>query len=224
MLFTYRWLADSKIVVTKLQRFNGIILKIDVSSRLKPNNIGRTLVSRDNRSYFFRPLNQFSPKEIASEEKGKHNTLEEEFTSPGTKFIFFESARTNNHAVLAPSDEFLNDLMVAYMRQKINVYIVDIRFGLGNFCHPSNTTQNPILHLIGMLANTSMSVVVNVHKLTEATLNMRSSILPGIEKFFVEDKTVRYMAKRGYKDYIEFLSYYSQTSSTLDYTAASKEK
>lgn len=212
-------MVNQNFVRTESQRFNGIILKIDVSSRLKPNNIGRTLVSRDNRSYFFRPLNQFAPKEIASEEKGKHNTLEEEFTSSGTKFIFFESARTNNHAVLAPSEEFLNDLMVAYMRQKINVYIVDFRFGLGNVCHPSNTSQNPIVHLVGMLANLSMSVVANVHKLSETTLNMRSSILPGIERCFVDDKTVRYMAKRGYKDYIEFLSYYSQTSATLDYTA-----
>ena len=217
-------MVDQYFVRKGWSRFNGIILKIDVSSRLKPNQIGRTLVSRDERSYFFRPLNQFAPKEIASEEKGKHNTLEEEFSTTGTKFIFFESARTNNHAVLAPSEEFLNDLMVAYMRQKINVYVVDIRFGLGNVCHPSNTSQNPILHLVRMLANLSMSVEANVHRLSETTLNMRSSILPGIEKCYVEDKTVRYMAKRGYRDYIEFLSYYSQTSANLDYTATHKDK
>lgn len=47
---------------------------------------------------------------------------------------------------------------------------------------------------------------------------MRSSILPGIEKCFVNDKTVRYMAKRGYRDYLDFLDYYSQTKSNLDYT------
>jgi hypothetical protein len=197
---------------------------LDVSSRLKPNNIGRTLVSKDTEGHLFKDLKSFGPKEIASEEKGKHNTLEEEFATPGTRFVFYECARTNNHAVLAPSEEFLNDLMVAYMRQKVNVFICDIRFGLGNVVHPSNTIQSPILHLFGLLANLSMSVSLNVHRLSETSLNMRSSIMPGIEKCFVDDNTVRYMAKRGYRDYIDFLNYFSQTSTTLDYTSTQKEK
>ena len=189
-----------------------------MSSRLRPNSIGRTLVSKDTLSYFNRSLKDYAPKEIVSEEKGKHNTLEEEFSTNGTRFVFFECARTNNHAVLAPTEEFLNDLMVVYMRQKVNVFVVDIRFGLGNVRHPSNTTQNAFVHLIGLLANLSMSVVLTVHKLSEASLNMRSSILPGIEKCFVDDKTVRYMAKRNYRDYSDFLDYYSQTKTNLDYT------
>lgn len=211
-------MADKDYVSKNSCSFGGSIFRIDLSSRLRPASIGRTLVSKDTLSYFNRSLKDYAPKEVVSEEKGKHNTLEEEFSTNGTRFVFFESARTNNHAVLAPSEEFLNDLMVAYMRQKINVYVVDIRFGLGNVRHPSNTTQNSFLHLIGLLANLSMSAVLTVQKLSEASLNMRSSILPGIEKCFVNDKTVRYMAKRGYRDYLDFLDYYSQTKSNLDYT------
>ena len=169
-------------------------------------------------------MSEFAPKEIVSEEKGKHNTIEEEFNSPGTKFVFFECARTNNHAVLAPTEEFLNDLMAAYIRQKINVYIVDLRYDLGNVAHPSNTHNSPLVHVIKLLANIWMGVTAHVQKLPDSCLNMRVSILPGIEKCFVDDKTVRYMTKRSYRDYLEFLSYFSQTSATLDYTAAAKDK
>ncbi len=187
-----------------------MLYRIDHNSKPRPQDTGKILVSKWTGNFLFSPVDSFAPRDVVPD--AAHQSLEEVFSTGSTVFLLYEGAKTNNHGALLPTEELVRDIMVCYMKQKINVFVCNIRYSLDGYAHAANVYRSPVLHFLKLLLNTSMSVKANLSQLTEASLNLRTSFLPSLAALFVEDKTTSYMSRRSHKDFVDFLAFYRQTS------------
>ena len=97
------------------------------------------------------------------------------------------------------------------MKHKICVFGCCIRYSLGSATHPSNVFGNSVLHILRVMMNGGVGARVRLERLQESSLTLRTSILPGIESIFVDDRAASYMAKVTYKDFLGFLECYRGT-------------
>ena len=121
--------------------------------------------------------------------------------------------------MLAPTEDLLNDLMSAYNKTKLGIFVCHIQYSPSSLVSPAtNTTSTPLVHLLSLMMNPRLvSVRVRVAALPQTSLTLRSALLPGIEKAFTDERSAAYMARRSYKDFGEFLDYFKQTK-VDDYT------
>ena len=156
-------------------------------------------------------------KEIAHQ-VGVAETIEETVGSDNdksgskpVKAIFFEGARTNNHGIIPPTEEFLTDLMIAYMRHKMPIYAVKISYSKSVYYHASSSSASGVIHILRSMMNLSNSAHVKAVILPETATTLRSSLLPAIEQAYTSDG-LSYVAKKlSSKDYAAFLDYLTLT-------------
>ena len=187
-----------------------MLYRIDHNAKPRPQDTGKILVSKWTGSFLFSPVDRFAPRDVAPD--AQHQSLEEVFATGGTVFLLYEGARTNNHGALLPTEELSREILLCYSKLKINVFVCNIRYALDGYAHPANVFRSSVGHFFRLLLNTSMSARVSLSQMTEATLNLRASFLPGLTALFVEDKTTSYMSRRSHRDFVDFLAFYRQTS------------
>lgn len=155
-------------------------------------------------------MDRFAPRDVSPD--SQHKSLEEVFSTGNSVFLLYEGARTNNHGALLPTEDLAREILLCYSKLKINVFVCNIRYALDGYAHPANVYRSSVGHFFRLLLNTTMSAKVSLSQLSEATLNLRASFLPGLIALFVEDKTTSYMSRRSHKDFVDFLAFYRQTS------------
>ena len=186
-----------------------MLYRLDHNSKPRPQDTGKILLSKWTGSFLFSSVDRFAPRDVAPD--AHHQSLEEVFAAANTVFLLYEGARTNNHGALLPSDDLVRDILVCYSRQKINLFVCNIRYSTDGYTHAANVYRSPVAHFFQLLLNTTMTAKVTLSQMSEASMNLRTSFLPGVAALFVEDKTASYMARRSHKDFVDFLAFYRQT-------------
>lgn len=162
------------------------------------------------------------PREI-THEVGAAETIEEtvgvdaEKSSKTVKGIYFEGAKTNNHGILAPTEEFQTDLMIAFMRHRMPIYTAKIHYSKSAYYHAASSTASGILHILQSMMNLSNSAHLKISQLPESATTLRTSLLPAIEQSFTADGSSYLAKKLTAKDFSEFLNYLKATKGG-DYT------
>lgn len=78
--------------------FGAQVYRFDYSNKLRAPAQGRLLVSKETSSSVMKTLDSYLPLDLSPEEN-LHQTLEESFSKPGTKFLLFEVASTDTREV-----------------------------------------------------------------------------------------------------------------------------
>jgi hypothetical protein len=205
-------------MILKWLQPNVSFYRVDFNKVLKSGMPGRILLTECRDSLLFESPKDRVPKEI-SHIPEITETIEEtvgsELENPSKKkikAIYFEGARTNNHGILAPTDEFLTDLMIAYMRHRVPIYTVRIHYSKSANYHAASSTASGLSHILFSMLNLTNSAHVKIAALPESATTLRSSLLPAIEQSFTADGSA-YLAKRlTAKEYGDFLDYLKATS------------
>lgn len=125
--------------------------------------------------------------------------------------IYFEGARTNSHGVIAPTDEFITDLMIANMRYKMPISTVRIKYNLNSVVCPATSTGKGVIFILGCMMNLFNTAEVKVIRLSESATTLRSSLLPAMEQAFTSDKSGYLAKKLSHSDYSKFIDYVDLT-------------
>lgn len=193
------------------------IYRIDSNNKVAKGSPGRILLSRIESSGLFSSGKELVPKEIPHAD-GKSELIEEVVRVEKEKGqsarpigIYFEGARTNGHGIVAPTDEFVIDLMIANMRYKMPISTVRIKYNLDSVVCPASSTRKGIFFIIGCMMNLYNSAELKISRLPESATTLRSSLLPAIEASFTSDQSAYVAKKLSFADYSKFIDYVELT-------------
>lgn len=199
------------------------LYRVDTNKLVKSSTPGRTLLSKCKDLLLFEAPKDLVPREIPHE-IGAAEFIEETVSmdvekgsNKKIKGIYFEGARTNNHGILAPTEEFLTDLIIAHMRHRMPIYTTKIHYSKTCFYSAASSTASGLSHILKSMMNLSNSAHLKIAALPESATTLRSSLLPAIDSSFSADGSSYLAKKLTAKDFSNFLDYLQMTR-VDDYT------